>query len=55
MLNPTRRNGAADNEETREELSRGGIEVVDGSPDFELTREKSMVADEATAFVKSFN
>ena len=55
MLNPTRRSGEADNEETREELSRGGIEVVDSNPDFELTHEKSMVVDEATAFVKSFN
>src|SRR6266702_5725072 len=55
MLNPARRSGEADNEETREELSRGGIEVVDSNPDFELTHEKSMVVDEATAFVKSFN
>jgi phosphatidylserine/phosphatidylglycerophosphate/cardiolipin synthase-like enzyme len=55
MLNPARRSGEADNEATRRELERGGIEVVDGNPEFELTHEKSMVVDEATAFVKSFN
>jgi cardiolipin synthase len=55
MLNPKRRSGEADNEETRQELRRGGVEVVDSNPAFELTHEKSMVVDEATAFVKSFN
>src|SRR5690242_18590916 len=55
MLNPARRSGEVDNEATRRELERGGIEVVDGNPEFELTHEKSMVVDEETAFVKSFN
>jgi cardiolipin synthase A/B len=55
MLNPARRTGEEDNEDTRKELVRGGVEVADGNPDFQLTHEKSMVVDETTAFVKSFN
>jgi phosphatidylserine/phosphatidylglycerophosphate/cardiolipin synthase-like enzyme len=55
MLNPARRSGAVDNEAARRELEAGGVEVVDGNPDFELTHEKSMVVDETVAFVKSFN
>jgi cardiolipin synthase A/B len=55
MLNPARRSGETDNEATRSELERGGVHVIDSSPDFQLTHEKSMVVDEATAFVKSFN
>ena len=55
MLNPARRSGETDNEATRTELEHGGVQVIDSSPDFQLTHEKSMVVDEATAFVKSFN
>src|SRR5689334_14508214 len=55
MLNPARRGGEVDNEATRRALEHGGIEVLDGNPAFELTHEKSMVVDETTAFVKSFN
>ena len=55
MLNPARRSGETDNEATRAELERGGIDIIDSSPDFQLTHEKSMVVDEAMAFVKSFN
>jgi phosphatidylserine/phosphatidylglycerophosphate/cardiolipin synthase-like enzyme len=55
MLNSARRSGQVDNEATRHALERGGIEVVDGNPEFEVTHEKSMVLDETTAFVKSFN
>ena len=55
MLNPARRTGEEDNEDTRKELVRGGVEVADGNPDFQLTHEKSMVVDETSAFVKSFN
>jgi cardiolipin synthase len=55
MLNPARRSGEVDNEATRRMLERGGVEVADGNPEFELTHEKSMVVDETTAFVKSFN
>lgn len=55
MLNPARRSGEEDNEETRRKLTHAGVEVVDGNPAFELTHEKSMVVDEHTAFVKSLN
>jgi phosphatidylserine/phosphatidylglycerophosphate/cardiolipin synthase-like enzyme len=55
MLNPARRSGEEDNEETRRKLTRAGIKVADGNPAFELTHEKSMVVDEQTAFVKSLN
>src|SRR5256885_6584227 len=55
MLNPSRRSGEEENEETRRKLERGGIEVIDSSPDFQLTHEKSMVVDDHTAFVKSLN
>ena len=51
MLNPARRSGEEENEETRKELTKGGIEVIDSSPDFDLTHEKSMVVDGETAFV----
>ena len=55
MLNPARRTGETDNDKTRDTLVRGGVEVCDGNPAFELTHEKSMVVDETSAFVKSFN
>ncbi len=55
MLNPARRSGEEDNEETRQKLTHAGIDVVDGNPAFDLTHEKSMVVDEKTAFVKSLN
>jgi phosphatidylserine/phosphatidylglycerophosphate/cardiolipin synthase-like enzyme len=55
MLNPARRSGEEDNEETRQKLTHAGIDVVDGNPAFDLTHEKSMVVDETTAFVKSLN
>jgi hypothetical protein len=32
-----------------------GVDVLDSSPHFDLTHEKSMVVDDATAFVMSFN
>jgi len=55
MLNPARRSGEEDNEETRKKLSHAGVEVIDSNPAVDLTHEKSMVVDEATAFVKSLN
>src|SRR5438552_333863 len=55
MLNPARRGGEEDNEKTREELVRGGIDVIDSNPDFHVTHEKSMVVDGETAFVTSLN
>jgi len=55
MLNPARRSGEAENEETRKQLGDAGIEVIDSNPAFDLTHEKSMVVDGTTAFVKSLN
>jgi phosphatidylserine/phosphatidylglycerophosphate/cardiolipin synthase-like enzyme len=55
MLNPARRSGETENEESRRQLARAGVEVEDSNPAFDLTHEKSMVVDDATAFVKSLN
>jgi cardiolipin synthase len=55
MLNPARRSGEAENEESRKMLSKAGVEVLDSNPAFDLTHEKSMVVDDRTAFVKSLN
>src|SRR5262252_5516170 len=55
MLNSARRNGEHDNDATRRSLERAGIKVKDANPAFDVTHEKSMVVDDATAFVKSLN
>jgi phosphatidylserine/phosphatidylglycerophosphate/cardiolipin synthase-like enzyme len=55
MLNPARRNGDDDNEETRAKLEAAGITVHDSNPCFVITHEKSMIVDEELAFVKSLN
>ena len=55
MLNPRRRNGVSENDESRRELEAAGVEVRDSNPAFDLTHEKSMVVDSTTAFVKSLN
>src|SRR5271167_3475185 len=55
MLNPARRDGESENQESRKKLEAGGVEVIDSSPDYDVTHEKSMVVDDATAFVKSLN
>lgn len=55
MLNPARRNGEEENEETRAMLEKEGIEVRDSNPTFIITHEKSMVIDDTLAFVKSLN
>jgi len=55
MLNPARRSGQEDNEGTRKQLARAGVDVIDSNPALALTHEKSMVLDDATAFVKSLN
>ncbi|HLK27687.1 MAG TPA: phospholipase D-like domain-containing protein [Puia sp.] len=55
MLNPARRNGEEENEDTRKLLEEVGIEVRDSNPDFVITHEKSMVVDKKIAFVKSLN
>src|SRR5450631_2253462 len=53
MLNPARRSGEAENQESRAELLKGNVAVEDSNPAFDLTHEKSMVVDDASAFVKS--
>src|SRR5712671_5227327 len=55
MLNAARRSGEHDNDATRKALARADIEVRDGNPAFVVTHEKSMVVDDETAFVQSFN
>ncbi|HEX2918030.1 MAG TPA: phospholipase D-like domain-containing protein [Edaphobacter sp.] len=55
MLNPERRDGEKENVATRSHLERAGVEVRDSNPHFDLTHEKSMVVDEATAFIESLN
>ncbi|MEZ4821527.1 MAG: phospholipase D-like domain-containing protein [Ignavibacteria bacterium] len=53
MLNPARRDGEEENKQTRKALEDIGIEVKDSNPDFGITHEKSMVADDEIAFIKS--
>jgi len=55
MLNPARRSGESENEESRKLLTSAGVNVLDSNPAFDLTHEKSMVVDDETAFVMSFN
>ncbi|AXC11784.1 Cardiolipin synthetase [Acidisarcina polymorpha] len=55
MLNPARRSGKQENEAAHKVLTAAGIEVVDSSPQFDVTHEKSMVVDDRTAYVKSLN
>jgi phosphatidylserine/phosphatidylglycerophosphate/cardiolipin synthase-like enzyme len=55
MLNPNRRNGEEENEETRAMLQKAGIQVRDSNPGFIITHEKSMIIDDRVAFIKSLN
>ena len=55
MLNPERRDGKKENHETSTKLKAAGIEVIDSNPSFDVTHEKSMVIDDATAFIESLN
>jgi phosphatidylserine/phosphatidylglycerophosphate/cardiolipin synthase-like enzyme len=55
MLNPARRSGEKENDESRRLLTSAGIDVIDSNPAFDLTHEKSMVIDDETAFIKSLN
>ena len=55
MLNPARRDGESENQESRKKLAAGGVAVKDSNPDYDVTHEKSMVVDDQTAFVKSLN
>lgn len=55
MLNPARRDGESENKDTHKKLVAAGIKVMDSNPEYDVTHEKSMVVDDATAFVKSLN
>jgi cardiolipin synthase A/B len=55
MLNPSRRSGKEENAATRKKLKTAGVNVIDSNPDFDVTHEKSMVVDDAVAYIKSFN
>ncbi|WP_158943707.1 phospholipase D-like domain-containing protein [Granulicella sp. S190] len=55
MLNPERRDGEKENDESRITLTEAGVEVLDSNPCFDLTHEKSMVIDDRMAFVESLN
>jgi len=55
MLNPARRSGEAENEVTHKKLAQAGVDVIDTNPAFDVTHEKSMVIDDATAVVHSAN
>ena len=55
MLNPARKSGEEENEETRRKLTEASIEVRDSNPQFTITHEKSMVIDDKLAFIKSLN
>jgi cardiolipin synthase A/B len=55
MLNPARRGGESENDETKDKLARAHIEVKDSNPAFQLTHQKSMVVDNEIGFVESFN
>jgi phosphatidylserine/phosphatidylglycerophosphate/cardiolipin synthase-like enzyme len=55
MLNPTRRDGKKENDACRQELTEAGLEVIDSTPQFEVTHEKSMVVDDTSAWIMSLN
>jgi phosphatidylserine/phosphatidylglycerophosphate/cardiolipin synthase-like enzyme len=55
MLNPARRSGEAENEESRRKLVEAGVSVLDSNPAFDLTHEKSLVVDDSSAYVMSLN
>lgn len=55
MLNPARRGGESENDETKAKLAQAGIDVIDSNPAFDLTHQKSMVIDSEIGFIESFN
>lgn len=55
MLNAARSGGDRANDETFERFSAAGISVQWANPKFYVTHEKSMVVDETTAMVATFN
>jgi cardiolipin synthase len=55
MLNPARRSGESENEESRKTLTAAGVDVRDSNPAFALTHQKSMCVDDQIGFVESLN
>jgi phosphatidylserine/phosphatidylglycerophosphate/cardiolipin synthase-like enzyme len=55
LLNPARHSGEIQNKGARTLLLDAGIDVLDSNPAFAVTHEKSMVVDDATAFIGSLN
>lgn len=55
ILNADRPGRDERNKAVAKKLRAAGIEVLDGSPEFSVTHEKSMVVDGAMGFVQSFN
>lgn len=55
LLNPARHSGEVQNRGARTVLLEAGIDVLDTNPAFTVTHEKSMVVDDATAFIGSLN
>lgn len=55
MLNPQRSSGSRANDETFRTLRRAGLRVRWSNPRFRVTHEKSIVVDERTALIATFN
>lgn len=55
MLNPARRSGEKENDDTHRVLTDAGIAVLDSNPVFDVTHEKSMVVDDQAAYIQSLN
>jgi len=55
MLNPSRRSGEKENDDTHRILTTAGVAVLDSNPAFDVTHEKSMVVDDESAFIQSLN
>jgi phosphatidylserine/phosphatidylglycerophosphate/cardiolipin synthase-like enzyme len=55
MLNPARSSGSRANDETEQGLKAAGIAVTWTNPKFAVTHEKSIVVDQRTALIATFN
>ncbi len=55
MLNPSRRSGEKENDDTHRILTDAGVGVLDSNPAFDVTHEKSMVVDDELAYIQSLN
>src|SRR5215475_752278 len=55
MLNPARRSGESENAETQRMLTAAGVEVKNTHPGYQVTHEKSLIADRRLALIKSLN